>query len=409
MEKLLNDFKINFTKGDTYALAVKIKNISEDLGSAYFTVKENPEDSPLIQKTLGAGISKIDDRAYKNEKTYKIQLQSEDTANLEPLVQYLYDVRVAVGNVVKTLLSGVFVVNHSVSEVSTTITSTLEVVIDDVVESEASTTAPTSGIEYEQDPVAMAKIGDMKTLATTNKDTLVKAINEAHGVAEKANAPTFTATSTREEIASGETQQTLWGKVKKWFADLKALAFKDKVETGDITDKAVTMDKIGDGAISTNKFADDAICPDAMNAKKVNNLEIVRTEDGVLKIGDTVIPQRKLLWTGYFTKPTTNTAVKLTSDDWSEKKIEVEFIYGENAHTLTLKGFFKMIVPLALEGENLHFATAYIASDDSDGVYVPFYAKPDGIYVSRGSSVGVSWGIKSVYEIIEDESSSVSV
>ena len=408
MEKLLNDFKINFTKSDTYALAVKIKNISEDLGSAYFTVKENPEDSPLIQKTLGAGISKIDDRAYKNEKTYKIQLQSEDTANLEPLVQYLYDFRVAIGNVVKTLLSGVFVVNHSVSEVSTTITSTLEVVIDDVVESEASTTAPTSGIEYEQDPVAMAKIGDMTKLSTTAKDTLVKAINEAHGVAEKVNAPTFTATSTREEIASGETQQTLWGKVKKWFADLKALAFKDKVETDDITDKAVTMAKIGDGAISTDKFADDAKCPDAMNASKVNNLEIVRTEDGVLKIGDTVIPQRKLLWTGNFTEPTTNTAVKLTSDDWSEKKIEVEFIYGENAYTLTLKGFFKMIVPTALEGENLHFATAYIASDDSDGVYVPFYAKPDGIYVKRGSSVGVSWKIISVYEIIEDESSSVS-
>ena len=71
MEKLLNNFKINFTKGDTYALAVKIKDITRDLSSAYFTVKENPDDTPLIQKTLKAGISKIDDRTYKNEKTYK--------------------------------------------------------------------------------------------------------------------------------------------------------------------------------------------------------------------------------------------------------------------------------------------------------------------------------------------------
>lgn len=134
MEKLLNDFKISFTKGDTYALAVKIKSITDDLGSAYFTVKENPDDEPIIQKQLGAGISKIDDRVYKQEKTYKIQLQSEDTANLEPLVQYLYDFRVAVGNVVKTLLSGVFVVSHSISEVRTSTTSTLEVAVDDVVE-----------------------------------------------------------------------------------------------------------------------------------------------------------------------------------------------------------------------------------------------------------------------------------
>ena len=68
MEKLLNDYKISFTKGDTYALAVKFKNITEDISSAKFTVKENPEDDPLVQKTLGAGVDKIDDRAYKNEK-----------------------------------------------------------------------------------------------------------------------------------------------------------------------------------------------------------------------------------------------------------------------------------------------------------------------------------------------------
>lgn len=180
MEKLLNNFKIAFTKGDTYALAVKLKNITEDLGSAYFTVKENPEDEPLIQKSLNSGISKTDDRAYKKEKTYKIQLQSEDTANLEPLVQYLYDFRVAIGNVVKTVLSGVFVVNHNISEVSTTITSTLEVAVDDTVEGEASTTPATNGIEYEQDPVACAKIGDMAGLNTTAKQTLVQAINEVN-------------------------------------------------------------------------------------------------------------------------------------------------------------------------------------------------------------------------------------
>lgn len=179
MEKLLNDYKISFTKGDTYALAVKFKNITDDLSSAYFTVKENADDEPLIQKSLGAGVSKIDDRTYKQEKTYKIQLQSEDTANLEPLVQYLYDFRVAFGNVVQTILSGVFVVKHSISDVSTTSTTTLEVALADVIESEVTTSPATSGIEYEQDPVACAKIGDLTQLTTTAKETIVKAINEA--------------------------------------------------------------------------------------------------------------------------------------------------------------------------------------------------------------------------------------
>jgi hypothetical protein len=178
MEKLINDFKINFTKGDTYAIAVKFKNIAEDLRTAYFTVKESPDDEPLIQKSLGAGISKIDDRKYKNEKTYKVQLQAIDSANLEAGLQYLYDLQVSLDNVVKTVLSGVFVVNHSVTGVTSTTTTNLEVVVDDEVETEILTTPATNGIEYEQDPVACAKIGDLTALSTSTKENLVQAINE---------------------------------------------------------------------------------------------------------------------------------------------------------------------------------------------------------------------------------------
>jgi len=178
MDKLINDFKISFTKGDTYALAIKFKNLSEDLRTAFFTVKENPDDEPLLQKSLGAGIDKIDDRTYKNEKTYKLQIQAGDTANLEAHVQYLYDLQVAVGNVVKTVISGVFVVTHSLSGNASAFGSTLEVAIDDTLETEVYTTPATNGIEYETDPVANAKIGDMSGLTTENKETLVKAINE---------------------------------------------------------------------------------------------------------------------------------------------------------------------------------------------------------------------------------------
>lgn len=145
MEKLINDFKISFTKGDTYALAVKFKKIVEDLSCAYFTVKENPDDEPLIQKSLGAGIEKIDDREYKNEKTYKVQLQAIDTANLEAGVQYLYDLQVTIDDVVKTVLSGVFVVYHSVTGITSTTTQTLDVAVDDEVEMEFMTVPPTGG------------------------------------------------------------------------------------------------------------------------------------------------------------------------------------------------------------------------------------------------------------------------
>ncbi len=263
MEKLLNDYKISFTKGDTYALAVKFKNITQDLGSAYFTVKENPEDTPLIQKSLGAGISKIDDRAYKDEKTYKIQLQSEDTANLEPLVQYLYDFRVAVGNVVQTILSGVFVVRHNISNVSTTDTSTLTVEIADTLESDLETTPATQGIEYENDPVAMAKIGDMTKLLTTNKASIVSAINEIkNGVSVN-----------KTEIDNIKDGRTIVPKAMN-------ATSADSATSASTATKA-TQDANGDKIDETYLKKTDTVNK-AKNAEKVNNLEITVDENGVL-------------------------------------------------------------------------------------------------------------------------------
>lgn len=188
MEKLSNEFKIEFTKGDTYALAIKFKNITEDLRLAYFSVKDNPDDAPLIQKSLGAGIDKIDDRDYKNEKTYKFQLQPADTVNLEAQTQYLYDIQVTIGNVVKTVLHGVFTLRNTITGTSSVTASNLEIEVDDEVETEFTVTPATNGVEYEQDPVALAKIGDLTLLATTVKDSLVQAINEVkNGVTTNAN------------------------------------------------------------------------------------------------------------------------------------------------------------------------------------------------------------------------------
>ena len=421
MEKLINNFKISFTKGDTYALAVKIKNITEDLRTAYFTVKENPDDEPLIQKSLGAGIAKIDDRAYKDEKTYKLQLQAEDTINLEANVQYLYDFQVAVGNVVKTLLSGVFVVNHSVSGASSINTSTLDVTVDDELEAEFQTTPPANGVEFEEDPVANAKIGDMTALETTAKETLVQAINEvanAKVVSDKIGDMTALETTNKDtlvqainEIESDATANkndidglksgtvkagksisadytegllnlnaeinakqdykndiTLSGTINGYTTQQitigerieqdSALPANDiysfsltginpftvdqvvyyRGERGIIRDLTLLKRKISvpaGGAFaqqSGNKITVgiptsvdiDAIIPpyeeykntvsdtarikngtiavpkasNATNATKVNSLEIKQDSNGVLKIGDIIIPQKKLIWSG---------------------------------------------------------------------------------------------------------------
>lgn len=46
---------------------------------------------------------------------------------------------------------------------------------------------------------------------------------------------TFSAASSRANIASGESNATIFGKIAKWLGDLKALAFKDNVSDSDIS------------------------------------------------------------------------------------------------------------------------------------------------------------------------------
>lgn len=389
MEKLTNDFKISFTKGDTYALSIKFKNISTDIRSAYFTVKENPDDEPLIQKRLGLGITKIDERAYRNEKTYKLQLQAEDTMNLEANVQYLYDLQVTIDNVVKTFLSGIFVVTHSISGASETTSSTLEVEVDNEVEVEVAVTETTHGIEYEQDPVACSKIGNLKHLTTEANTTLVGAINEINAevtentrdinalkdgdivvkkseIANRAKEADWSAEADRAKGADKATQAD-WAKEAESFAsvtpfirnhdslvfDYNILADKPlKIKIDNffmttttepnlslfyVTDLSagLKVDEIFEylgeicyiidgagisdfivavpaGGVCNSVFAqsignevqigtaEEEIHKHipADDAKKVNGLDIFKDENGVLKIGDIVIPQKILLWAG---------------------------------------------------------------------------------------------------------------
>lgn len=61
---------------------------------------------------------------------------------------------------------------------------------------------------------------------------------------------------TAENVASGDTSATLWGKVKNWFSRLKALAFKNKVASGDFEAGAIkNADVAADAAIAQSKVS----------------------------------------------------------------------------------------------------------------------------------------------------------
>lgn len=86
------------------------------------------------------------------------------------------------------------------------------------------------------------------------------------------NTPTFTEASTRVNLnGSNETMPTILGKVKKWFTDLKALAFKDTVNTSDIANDAITADKVKDNETLPVNISGTAVVANVLNHAKVSS------------------------------------------------------------------------------------------------------------------------------------------
>lgn len=105
---------------------------------------------------------------------------------------------------------------------------------DMVVISETIALGETSSTAYPGDK-GKKNATDIASLKTGKLDTTGNGSNVTS---------TFTTASSRANIVSGERLSVMFGKVAKWFGDLKALAFKDKVGTADITDGVVTETKL---------------------------------------------------------------------------------------------------------------------------------------------------------------------
>ncbi|MFY9376840.1 MAG: hypothetical protein WAP58_01390, partial [Peptococcia bacterium] len=80
----------------------------------------------------------------------------------------------------------------------------------------------------------------------------------------KDTVTTFAEADTRENIATGEKTSTIFGKIKKWYTDLKAHAFNDLATAlGTETDKAPTNKLLNDTAALKANTAD--LKPHAFN------------------------------------------------------------------------------------------------------------------------------------------------
>lgn len=69
----------------------------------------------------------------------------------------------------------------------------------------------------------------------------------------------FTQASTRSNLTSGDSLSTQFGKISKWFADLKDLAFLASVGTNKIDNNAITNAKISNNTIGKEKLVSGII------------------------------------------------------------------------------------------------------------------------------------------------------
>lgn len=94
-------------RGATFSFIVTFKNLNQDVATMTFGLKEDYNKTMLIEKTLGDGITKIDDNKYKVDFSYT------DIIGLEAGM-YIYDLRYTIGDTPAIPLSGYVIVNDSV-------------------------------------------------------------------------------------------------------------------------------------------------------------------------------------------------------------------------------------------------------------------------------------------------------
>ncbi len=203
---------IKFPKNDSFAFFVTINKISKILDNAYFTVKENPDEEPVLQKKLGAGISLADSRLYKNQLSYKVQIDGADTQSMEVGVRYFFDVKGTIGNAQKTFLWGEFILSDTETGYLNPAIQGDTVAVAHTYTATFETGAQSQYVETEADPVATAQIGLLSGLKTTAKKTIVAAVNEVARKAGTANSDILLILDGTKKVKKAEHADTVKAK-----------------------------------------------------------------------------------------------------------------------------------------------------------------------------------------------------
>lgn len=100
--------------------------------------------------------------------------------------------------------------------------------------------------------------------------------------------------ATRENLTEQDTVMGAFGKIRKWFADLRALAFKDTVATADINNSAVTSVKIASSAVTSTKLGTSSVITSKINALAVTTEKLANLAVTAAKLAASAVTTDKI-------------------------------------------------------------------------------------------------------------------
>lgn len=162
------------------------------------------------------------------------------------------------------------------------------------------------------------------------------------------------------------TDSTSLASLDAAFVELKTQLGDGSFEVKKATEADNVKSKINDKNIS-EIFENDGLtvknATAAGNAKKVNDLEIKLDSNGVLKIGDVIIPQKKLLWSGNLSAGYSGQNVTLSENINNGDTLEFHYEVSNAKHCIKAKvyntsGEAALDVPVMCDTTNYYYISS---------------------------------------------------
>lgn len=156
--------------------------------------------------------------------------------------------------------------------------------------------------------------------------------------------------------------------------------------------------------VESIKYTKDLKVNSAMNSDKINDIEIIQDENGVLKVGDIIIPQKKLLWSGSEATPSVGTLqIELNNINVGDNLIlEIQTEFGNYQFNIHISRIIDVGVSFDLYGNACELV--HITQPDIDDYAFINTTMVNNILYLKKMKIGISlydYVLLNIYKVVE--------